>query len=67
MDLMVHQIGLLFWTLLSVAVLAMIVVALLRLARDKRLEPGIRLLCALGIIAFPIIGSLVYLTWARSN
>jgi hypothetical protein len=63
MDLMVPSIGLIIWMLLTFALLAMIIIAIGKLINDNQLPFSIKLLCGLAIFAFPIIGSLVYLSW----
>lgn len=63
MDLMVPSFGLLLWTVLAMVAIGTAIFALVKLANNHRLHPHLRLLCALGIIAFPIVGSLVYLNW----
>jgi hypothetical protein len=63
MDLMVPSIGPVLWMLLGFALLAIIILAIGRLIHDNQLPLSIKLLCALAIFAFPVIGSLVYLSW----
>ncbi len=63
MDLMVPSIGLIIWMLIAFGLLAMIIIAIGKLINDDQLPLSIKLLCGLAIFAFPIIGSLVYLSW----
>lgn len=63
MDLMVPSFGLILWMLLAFGLLAMIIVAVVKLANDNQLPFHLKLLCGLAIFGFPIIGSLVYLGW----
>lgn len=41
---------------IGAAILALAVAAVISLARDKTLAPGVKLLCLLGILAFPVLG-----------
>lgn len=45
---------------LGVLILVLAVAAVVSLARDRSLAPGVRLLCLLGILAFPFLGPAVW-------
>lgn len=63
MDLIVPSLGLILWMLIAFILLAVIIMAVKRLIHDDELPFSIKLLCGLAIFAFPIIGSLLYLSW----
>ncbi|MER1997354.1 MAG: PLDc N-terminal domain-containing protein [Arthrobacter sp.] len=47
-------------TALGVLILILALAAAVSLARDKDLAPGVKLLCLLGILAFPVLGPAVW-------
>ena len=66
MEILTPNIGLLIWTLLSLASLVLFVIALIGLVRSNNwTDPTTKLIWALIIIFVPTIGPILYLTIGR--
>jgi len=45
---------------IGAAILVLAAAAVISLARDKTLAPAVKILCLLGILAFPVLGPVVW-------
>jgi Phospholipase_D-nuclease N-terminal len=66
MELLTPEIGLLAWTTLSLLYLVLCVLAMFKLARNKTMQPGTKLIWLLAILFVPFAGSIIYLALRRN-
>lgn len=52
---------------IGAAILVLAVAAMISLARDKALAPSVKILCLLGILAFPVLGPTVWFVHLRRS
>ena len=67
MKLLAPDLGLILWVVLSLLSLTVLTFAIIKLVKDKSLDPYVKLMWALGIILFPTIGATLYLLANRSE
>ncbi len=65
MELHSPSVGLLFWTLLSLTILILCIIAIVKIANDKFIEPSKKVIWLLAIIIFPIIGALTFIAFYK--
>jgi cytochrome bd-type quinol oxidase subunit 2 len=65
MELFSPSVGLILWTLLSLTNLIFCIIAIIKLANDKFIEPSKKFFWVLAIIIFPFIGALTCIAFYR--
>ncbi len=62
MELLAPDIGLMVWTLLSLAHILLCIVAIVKLTKNKLIGPSTKLIWLLTIIFIPFAGSIVFIS-----
>jgi len=65
MELLSPDFGLILWTILSLTNLVLCIIAIMKIANDKFIEPSKKFFWLLAIIAFPFIGALTCIAFYR--
>jgi hypothetical protein len=65
MEIITPEAGLFVWSLISLLHLSLSVLSVIKLARNKSIEPAKKLVWVLGIIFVPFIGPLTYLALSK--
>jgi len=65
MELLSPSAGLILWTVLSLTNLILCIIAIIKIANDKFIEPGKKIFWLLAIIIFPLIGALICIAFYR--
>ena len=67
MELLSPDLGLIFWSLLSITNLILCIIAIIKIANDNSIEPGKKLVWLLAIIFFPLIGALTLTAYYKKT
>ena len=62
MELLAPDIGLIHWTLLSLVNILLCIISIVKLTKNKLIDPTTKLIWLLTIIFIPLAGSIVFLS-----